>query len=739
MLRIFVVLLLVCGFVASGVEAAAQTAAVPRRDTTKGKPVQIDFAEVYERIVEGPVTYQKLSGEVELKQGEMYIYCDEAIIRDNDFVRAKGNVVLLQNDTLQLFADSMRYYVDQQLAFLYGKVVLVNGVQKLFTDSLRYDLATKQARYRSRAKLTDGQAQLSSMSGDYDVNAHLANFRDSVFVVGEDFSLISDTLSFNTEARIVYFEGPTVIATSDSRVYCEDGFYNMIDSVGEFRRNAQVARGTQRALADAIYYDGYTDDFRLIGNARFADETRRAVGDTIRYNERTNKTQLLGDATFVDGTQRVQGERINYDGASQTFTSTGRVDISEPPYLLTADSVSFNDSLGLAFVHGQVRWRDTAAQRAIIAEDVIYRRDGEYVKAFGGRPIFSTLVETDSLYISADTLLSFRKAYVLDTISQTLSVGDSTAVDSMALDDVGLDSTAYAKTRGDAVDPTRQVDSSGLGDSLVESLDILNGLLTTLTPPTALPTGPVLPNRELIADSLRRVAIDSAGSIEVTNKIDRQTIAPILMDTSAAAEDFLTGRDTVVAPPLPDSIRLILAYNNVRIYKLDLQAVCDSLAFNSIDSAFTLYRDPLVWSDTSQFIADTITVRLRNEVVDRVLLRSKSLIVNSTDEIFYNQIKGRQVDVDFSEGTIAGMVVRGNAESVYYIQDEEDKSYIGMNYVQASRMRLQFDAGQLTDIFFYEQPEGALEPIPAIGGESKLLEDFRWEIERRPKGKDDLQ
>lgn len=225
-----------------GRAAAAQTAPVARQDTAKGKPVQIDFAEVYERIVEGPVTYQKLSGEVALKQEDLYIYCDEAVIRDNDLVRAKGNVVLLQNDTLQLFADSMRYYAKQELAFLYGKVVLVNGVQRLFTDSLRYDLATKRARYRSRAKLTDGEAQLSSMSGSYDVNAHLANFRDSVFVVGEQFSLISDTLSFNTEARIVYFEGPTVIATSDSRVYCEDGFYNMIDSVGEFRRNAQVAR-----------------------------------------------------------------------------------------------------------------------------------------------------------------------------------------------------------------------------------------------------------------------------------------------------------------------------------------------------------------------------------------------------------------------------------------------------------------------------------------------------------------
>ena len=679
-----------CLFALAGTvrQSFGQTAPVPARDTT-AQPVEIDFAEVYERIIEGPETIQRLAGEVELRQGDLFIYCDEAIIRDDDFVRARGNVVLLQNDTLQLFADSMRYYASQQLAFLYGRVVLVNGQQKLFTDSLRYDLATKQARYRSRAKLTDGDSQLSSMRGLYDVNAKLANFRDSVFVVGDQFNLISDTLSFNTEARIVYFEGPTIIATPSSRVYCEDGFYNMPDSLGEFRRNAQVARGTQRASADAIYYDGLRDEFMLVGSARFVDEQRRAVGDTIRYYERSNRTQLLGDAVFVDGKQRVQGERINYDGTSQTFTSTGRVDISEPPYLLVADSVSFDDSLGLAFVHGDVRWRDTASQRSIVAEDIVYRRDGEYVKAFGGRPVFSTIVETDSLHIAADTLLSFRKAYVLPT-PPTIDSSGSTELDSLAF-------------------------------------------LPEVVPQTPEPRDSIF-----ASDSLYAARVDSAGGIAVSSDISKQAIAPILTDSSDLRDIAVLAEDTSVVAIAPDSVRLILAYHNVRIYKSDLQAICDSLAFNSVDSAFTLFRDPLVWSDTSQFIADTITVKLRNRVVDRVLLRSASMIVNSPDEIFYNQIKGRQVDVDFVAGAIDRMAVRGNAESVYYIQDEA-KDYIGVNHVRSARMRMQFADGQLKDIYFYEEPEGALEPIPASGGEGKLLEDFRWETALRPKSKADLQ
>ena len=734
--RVFVLLV---GLALVG-SAAAQTAPVPAVDTAGRRPVQIDFAEVYERIVDGEITSQRLAGEVELRQGELFIYTDEAVIRGEDFVRARGNVVLLQNDTLQLFADSMRYYANQELAFLYGNVVLVNGEQRLFTDSLRYDLAARRARYRSRAKLTDGRAQLSSMRGTYDANAKLASFRDSVFVVGEDFSLLSDTLRFATEARVVYFDGPTLVATPTSRVYAEDGYYDMIDSAGVFRRRAQVARGTQRAMADEIFYDGVRDEFQLVGDARFVDEQRRAVGDTIRYFERTDRTQLLGDAVFVDGDQRVDGERIDYDGTTQTFSSTGRVNISEPPFLLAADSVSFDEALGLAFLRGEVFLHDTLEQRSLVADRVDYRRDNEYVKAYGGRPVFTMVVEGDSLHMTADTLLSYREAFTSYAAMRAAQVarGDT-------LTDADLDSLGVVRLPGGDPDTAEASPNAATaeGDSILVSLP--DAVLRKLTDTTQAVAAGRMPIGDPIVDSTasRQNALDSAGKIDVDNRLEGQALVPLPTDTTAR-DSFLVGPtlagDTLLTPrpKLPDSVRSILAYRDVRVYKSNLQAVSDSLAFNSIDSAFTLYGDPLVWSDTSQFLADTIVVRLRNEVVDRVLLRSAALIVNSPDDQFFNQIKGRQVDVDFVTGEIDAMSVRGNAESVYYILDEE-KAYIGVNHVKSARMRLAFADGELSDIYFHDRPEGALEPIPPKGAAPKLLEDFRWEEALRPKSKADLQ
>jgi len=370
----------------------------------------------------------------------------------------------------------------------------------------------------------------------------------------------------------------------------------LTESIGQCRQNAQVARGTQRAMADTIYYYGKEDRFVLSGKAKFADGTQRAQGKRIEYLEKQNLTTLTGDATFVDGEQRVSGERITYNGETQVFNSSGRIFITEPPFLLNADSLWYDELTGIAQVQGNVLWRDTLSDRTITADRLDYKAEGDYVKAYGGRPVFSTLVEGDSLWMSADTLLTFLQA------------------------------------------PAAQV-SVEPADTMVEQ--------TTSSR----------------TDSMFMVA----SSVDTATREDLRPLP--VVDTMSAT----VASDTSAAPVLVDmdSIRVLLAYPDVRIFKSNLQAICDSLAYSGADSTFRLYEGPIMWSDTSQFIADTVSIQLRNKAIDRVKLQSKSMIVNSPDELFFNQIKGRQVDVDFKAGEVDRMYVRGNAESVYYILDED--------------------------------------------------------------------
>jgi lipopolysaccharide assembly outer membrane protein LptD (OstA) len=153
------------------------------QDTVPNRPVLVDFAEVFEYIQQGDSTFQRLLGSVELRQDSIYMYCDTAIISNEQNVVAWGNVTIQQGDSISVFADSLLYQGDLQLADLYGGVVLQSGSQKLFTDTLKYDLNQKLATYESGALLTNDTTQLTSRRGYFYVGRNEVFFKDSVRII----------------------------------------------------------------------------------------------------------------------------------------------------------------------------------------------------------------------------------------------------------------------------------------------------------------------------------------------------------------------------------------------------------------------------------------------------------------------------------------------------------------------------------------------------------------------------
>ncbi len=586
----------------------ATTGAFAQQKDEKKSQVKVDFSDTFEYLQgDGSnknTVRQKFRGNVKLRQDSVLMFCDSAIITDNIFVVAMGNVVIKQGDTTSAFCDSLLYRGDTKKATLYSNVSLVNGSQKLFTERLDYDLSTKTATYFEGATMTNNSTQLSSKRGYYYVKNDEVFFRDSVVVIDPDFSLRSDTLKFNTKSRVVFFLGPTLIKTDSSQIYCEDGFYDTKNEQAEFRKNAQYRSGAREAVADTMNYNGRKKEYDLKGNARFTDKNQEAIADRIRYEQNKNKYYLSGNATYRDSTRNIASEEIIYDRKNQVYSTKGRSRISDPPQILEADAVAYAQEKGTGVATGNVIWQDTSANLTIISERADYNRATNYLKAVGGkegRPLLITKVDVDSMYLSADTLLALQ---TIDTLTK-------------------------------------------------------------------------------------------------------------------------------------DTTRTLFAHHRVRIYKSNLQAVCDSLTYITTDSTFHLFEDPIVWSDTSQFVADTINILLKNNAIDRVFLLSNSFIVNSPDEIFFNQIKGRDITAFFDSTELRRMDVQGNAEAVYYARDDKG-GYIGVNKTIASEMLLHFGNNQIDNIRFYDQPKSEILPMKQAKHEELKMPGFRWETRFRPRKPDDV-
>lgn len=568
--------------------------------------VNVDHARLLRFQQKDNKTIQQLTGEVELSQDSVFMYCDSAIIENGTQVFAIGRVIIQQGDSISAFADSLFYDGTLKVADLIGHVILVNSTQRLYTDRLHYDLNTKLATYTSGATLVNDSTQLTSKRGFYFADTETAFFKDSVVVIDPRFQLRADTLQFNARENKVNFLGPTIMRSDSSQVYCEAGFYDVANNEAEFRQRAQYQKGEQRATAAVIRFDGDNAIYTLEGDARFEDGSKRlATADVLRYNQNLDKTELRGNARVVDGSRTIQATDIDYDGQKETYATRGRSVISDPPQLLEADSVNYDEASGLGIASGEVIWQDTSQKLTILCATAGYKQESGFLKASGGqrgRPLLMIDIEGDTLFMTADTLLSMQA------------------------------------------------------------------------------------------------------------------------DTSVSASD---------------SSRLLLAYHDVRILKSDLQALADSVAFSQVDDLFRFYRAPVIWSDTSQFSADTIHLKMTDDRLDRIFLYHNSFIINSPDEIFFNQIKGKQIEARFDSNELRRMNVSGNAESIYYAQDEK-KAYVGVNKTVCSEMVLNFGNNQVTDILFFTKPSGRLDPMSAVDHKTFRLDGFNWQQVIRPRVFEDL-
>ena len=566
--------------------------------------IQVDKSNFLEYISNKGIITQKLVGDVWLHQDSIFMYCDSAFIENRTKMRAYGHVVIQQGDSISCFSDSLIYDGITKIADLYSKddVVLKSGRQTLYAwKTLNYNMATKVGTYKRGGKLLSDKTQVFSREGEYYVSTHEALFRTKVFVSDKDFTLKTDTLQYNTADKTALFLAPTRIKQEKANIYCERGYYDFAKKSAEFLQNPQYEKGKSKAIADTIRYDGNTKEVKMIGKASFEDSTTIATADIIRYNESEDISYLEGNAVYKDGKQNIVGEAITYNNKTSSFSTKGRSVIADSTQILVADDVKFDKEKGVGVAKGNVVWRDTINNLTIKCDQMDYDKKRDYIKTRGGRPLFITLVDKDSMFMSADTLISMK-------------------------------------------------------------------------------------------DTLQK-----------------------------------------------DSPRLLYAYHDVRIFKKDMQAVCDSLSYSDRDSTFRLYRAPVMWSDSSQFSGDTINILLANKKVDRLFLINKGFIINELEDNYYNQIKGKLVTAFFKDGKVNRMKTFGSAESIYFATDDKEE-YIGVNKVVCSEMMIYWggEKNKVENIKFFSQPVGSMTPMKNAQPEALKMNGFNWSPEKQPKSVEDL-
>lgn len=321
---------------------------------------KIPVAEDAEEI---PEQYQVLNGNVVMRKGDMFMYCDSAYFyEESNSFDAFGNVRMEQGDTLFVYADELNYDGASELAILYAdfgkKVRLINKDVKLETDVFNYDMLNEVGYYTNGGVLTDKQNKLTSVAGEYHPNTKDAYFNYNVHLRSlqnaDTLHIYTDSLDYNTATHIAKIVSKSEIVNSDGVIYSTSGIYNTDTGVGDlYKRSLVVTKRGSTLTGDTLLYDrtkGFgeafggvivTDSVRQVslhGEYGFYDEiadsafvTIRALakeysrGDTLYLHGDTINAYTEPDSTKVTNAfHRVRFYRSDMQGICDSLSMTDR-------------------------------------------------------------------------------------------------------------------------------------------------------------------------------------------------------------------------------------------------------------------------------------------------------------------------------------------------------------------------------------------------------------------------------
>ncbi|MBK9270139.1 MAG: hypothetical protein IPM48_00955 [Saprospiraceae bacterium] len=562
-----------------------------KTDTVKNN-VHVVHAEFMRFERQGGKEIQYLSQDIAVFHKKTWLFCDSAVI-DGQTVVAMGHVRIVEGDSLQIFGDTLFYDGRLLKSSFKNNVVLIHRDRHLFTNELDYDLKKRIASYLTGGLLSSNTTQLTSIKGYYHAKEERAYFKDSVNVLLEDqMNLQSDSLIFDAKENKVLFTGPTFILQADMKLYTDDGFHDITGKKSVFTGHPRYAKKDQKADAGRIVSLHNEDIVMLMDNAWIRDSLQEASGDSIVIDNKKDLVKIYGNGRYKDKDRILKGDVLHYNRRTQSLEVEGRTTVNEGSQIIEADRILYSGDEDFGRAYGNVHLKDTVSGMTIQSDTFYYNKKEKTLIPVGTRKYISTPIDQDTMYLTADSLISVRK-------------------------------------------------------------------------------------------------IDGA-----------------------------------------DTFTVMRAYYKVRIWSQKFQALCDSLYFDGRDSTFRLHTLPVMWSDSTQFVGDTILVLIKNKTMDQIHLQNKAFVLTESVSGLNNQMKGRYILSQFNHSKIDFLDVKGNAESHYFIQDES-KSYIGANYIKCSKMRIYFAGEQKIDkIHFYTTPEGNM--LPVEEGKTKRLEGYESRFGERP-------
>ncbi len=178
--------------------------------------IDSDINRISEDEYPGAIIFQKSTNQVYIEHEGVDMYCDLAFFyKDDNFVKAYGNVKMNQGDSVSMRSQYAEYNGNTKFAFASGNVWLKKDTTTVTTDSMYFDRIKQQAYYRTGGTVTSPNSTITSRIGRYFMEQDKISFVSDVVVTNPEYVINSEQLDFYSVPEHAYLYGPTTIVGED--------------------------------------------------------------------------------------------------------------------------------------------------------------------------------------------------------------------------------------------------------------------------------------------------------------------------------------------------------------------------------------------------------------------------------------------------------------------------------------------------------------------------------------------
>ena len=553
----------------------------------------------------------------------------------------------------------------------------------------------------------------------WNVDSRFIEAWGNVRILQEETVLDSDKLTYLIDDDLAQFRG-TLVQLQDkdhNTLRTRHLDYNTKDSVAIFRNGASMRDKDGQIIESSDgTYDSKIKTFTFTGNVNMFTDSIFVKTGSLKYQSDYDL------ATFSSSTDAWKDDNMLsssggwYDRSRETFFFRDNVHVMSEDQEGWCDSLYFYRATSDVEMLGHVQVSDTTRNVFALAGRIHYA-DSSSTVTLTRKPAVITQTQeqdgsVDTVYLGAEHLV-YQSIRMCDVDSMEV-VHAKERLANMDVDPVGNYRKKAAEEAAKAAEEAAQNDPNYRAKSAAAAAKASQKSQPN-PQQNSHPNPQAGPQRNSQSASQQKASSDSLA---------------------VGAADSLSTDTLAVTPPEPpkDTTRMgfLKANKNVKIYKKDMQIVCDSLLYCDLDSLARLFNEPVIWQErVRQYSADSIFVAVREGTVNKASLMSNSFITIQEDQNLFDQIKGAEMLAYFGENSaLERFDVLGGASAVFFLEEQEVLATV--NKSESKMISAIFKNGEIQKVYYYDEPKNDGYPVVQLSKEEQKLKGFKWTPELRP-------